>query len=198
MSDYPTFPKIPRLYRNITITEKIDGTNGLIEITHYTSNLNDNLLPEPPPSGAVIWGEYMLRAGSRTRWLSPGKDTDNFGFAAWVAANAEELTKLGPGHHYGEWWGRGIQRTYGLTERRFSLFNTYRWSDPTIRPACCHVVPVLYSGLFSAGQLLVQLGRLARDGSHAAPGYMNPEGIIIFHEAANIPFKLAFNDDAKG
>lgn len=198
MSDYPAFPKIPRLHRNITITEKIDGTNALIEITHYTSNLDDNLLPEPPPSGAIVCGEYMLRAGSRTRWLSPGKDTDNFGFAAWVAANAEELTKLGPGHHYGEWWGRGIQRTYGLPERRFSLFNTHRWSDPAVRPSCCHVVPVLYSGLFSMPEVLLQFDRLEREGSHAAPGYMNPEGIIIFHEAANIPFKLTFNDDAKG
>lgn len=196
---YPAFPKIPRFYRNITITEKIDGTNALIEITHYTSNLDDNLLPEPPPSDAIVLGQYMLRAGSRKRWLSPGKETDNFGFAAWVADNAEELTKLGPGHHYGEWWGKGIQRTYDLTERRFSLFNTHRWSDPLTRPSCCHVVPVLYSGMISASEILYQLDRLRNLGSMAAPGYMNPEGIIIFHEAANLPFKVTLGgDESKG
>jgi hypothetical protein len=79
---------------------------------------------------------------SRSRWITP--DDDNFGFAAWVEANRDELLTLGPGRHFGEWWGSGIQRGYGLPkgEKRFSLFNVSRWGES--RPACCHVVPVLY------------------------------------------------------
>ena len=57
--------------------------------------------------------------------------------------------ELGVGQHFGEWWGFGIQRGYGLHERRFSLFNTGRWSDPAVRPACCGVVPVLADGDFT-------------------------------------------------
>lgn len=30
---YPSFPKIPRLNRAVIVTEKIDGTNGLIEVS---------------------------------------------------------------------------------------------------------------------------------------------------------------------
>ena len=37
------------------------------------------------------------------------------------------MTFLVPGRHFGEWWGSGIQRGYGLDEKTFSLFNAYRW-----------------------------------------------------------------------
>src|SRR5690606_13561404 len=113
MTAFTEFPKIPRLNRNIIVTEKIDGTNASIFIGED--------------------GEFLV--GSRTRWITPEKD--NFGFAAWAHENRDELMKLGPGHHFGEWWGRGIQRGYGLNERRFSLFNTSRWTPETL-PACCH------------------------------------------------------------
>lgn len=199
MSDYPAFPKIPRLFRNIIITEKIDGTNALIEIDHYTPQYDIAKGLYLPPPGAMLWDNLSLRAGSRTRWLTPGKDSDNFGFAAWVAVNASELVKLGPGRHYGEWWGQGIQRGYGLKEKRFSLFNASRWSDPATRPSCCQVVPTLYSGEFKDHLILQQLDRLRREGSLAAPGYASPEGIIVFHEAAGLPFKVTLDgDEAKG
>ncbi len=61
--------------------------------------------------------------GSRTRWITA--QDDNHGFARWVEGNKQELLKLGAGRHFGEWWGSGIQRGYGLQkgEKRFSLFN---------------------------------------------------------------------------
>lgn len=121
--DFVPFPKIPRLKRGCIITEKIDGTNAQV----------------------VIGEDGSVRAGSRTRWITP--DNDNFGFASWVKQHEEELRELGPGQHFGEWWGVGIQRGYGLSERRFSLFNATRWKDEC--PSCCHVVPVLYEGDFS-------------------------------------------------
>ena len=169
--EFQEFPKIARLSRECIITEKIDGTNASIVITED--------------------GEFLT--GSRTRWITP--TDDNYGFAKWAAANKEELLKLGPGSHYGEWWGLGIQRNYGLKEKRFSLFNTARWSDAAVRPACCSVVPVLYSGLFSTILICEALGNLAQYGSIAAPGFMKPEGIVIWHEAARMYFKKTIEKD---
>lgn len=187
--DFKGFGKIPRLSREVVITEKIDGTNGIIAIT---------------ADGETIY------AGSRNKWLAivgngaNGVDIngvnvnimdDNAGFAKWVAANYKELLKLGPGYHYGEWWGGNIQRGYGLKEKRFSLFNTSVWSDDTIRPSCCHVVPVLFSGTFDTVIIQDVLDALARDGSKAAPGFMRPEGIIIYHVAGGYYFKKTIEKD---
>ncbi|MGH7702828.1 MAG: hypothetical protein ACREMO_07015, partial [Gemmatimonadales bacterium] len=144
-------------------------------------------------------------AGSRTKWIAP--EDDNFGFARWVQANREELLKLGPGSHFGEWWGSGIQRGYGLREKRFSLFNVVRWDVPT-RPACCGVVPTLFRGNMDAlvgpsddpmsgcPSLLHQLLHDLRvHGSRAVPGFMKPEGLVIYHVAAGVGFKKTLDKD---
>lgn len=174
MSDLPEFvefPKIPRLRRGAVITEKIDGTNAQVHVTE---------------DGRVI-------AGSRNRWLSLEKD--NFGFARWVREHEEELRSgLGIGTHYGEWWGSGIQRRYGLTEKRFSLFNVSRWTDDK-RPACCHVVPLLVAGVLSDDLVNGALEALRTGGSRAAPGFMNPEGIVIFVAASGHLYKTLLVGD---
>jgi hypothetical protein len=71
----------------------------------------------------------MMLAGSRSQYITP--ERDNHGFARWVQDDADELWALGEGRHFGEWWGSGIQRGYGLQkgEKRFSLFNVARWAD---------------------------------------------------------------------
>lgn len=166
---FEPFDKMPRLSREMLVTEKIDGTNATVYVSE---------------AGEVF-------AASRSRWITT--ETDNYGFAAWVAVNKEELCRLGPGVHRGEWWGQGIQRNYGLTEKRFSLFNVSRWEHE--RPACCHVVPVLYRGPFSTSMADAVLVRVRCDGSSAAPGFMNPEGIVIFHVAANLCFKKMLHKD---
>lgn len=167
------FPKIARLNREIVITEKIDGTNASIYIGE---------------DGAFL-------AGSRTKWLSV--EDDNFGFARWALDNKEDLLNLGAGHHFGEWWGKGIQRGYGLTERRFSLFNVSRWADDELRPNCCHVVPVLYQGMFSESAIEKSLCTLRLYGSSAVQGFMKPEGIAVYHTAANTLFKVTLEKDEK-
>ena len=174
--DFVEFPKIPRWSKEVIVTEKIDGTNSQITVS------DDGL--------------SIVSCGSRNRFLTPGKTTDNFGFAAWVEANKEELLKLGPGTHYGEWWGSGIQRGYGLKEKRFSLFNTSRWSE--VRPACCHVVPVLWSGNMDDLVVDAEMEILKGTGSKASPGFMYPEGIVIFHVAGKYLFKKTFKDEHKG
>ena len=186
---FTQFPKMARLQREVIVTEKIDGTNALVYITD---------------DGKMLFG-------SRTRWITPGDD--NFGFARWATDHKDELMQLGPGRHFGEWWGRGIQRNYGLNYRRFSLFNVIRWcphgevpkaiptADPrTVKmqdmlPACCHLVPILWQGLFSTAEATIQLWELGQTGSKAAPGFMNPEGIVVFHTSGNVGFKMTLDND---
>jgi len=202
--EFPAFGAIPRLHRDITITEKIDGTNGLMfvyEPSEDTENVPSIGRMSIPGTDEFPGGHYLVAAGSRSRWITP--EQDNHGFARWVAENAENLVvDLGPGTHYGEWWGSGIQRGYGLPkgEKRFSLFNSYRWAPVAadfITPGL-DVVPVLAFGEGRNLNSLVEttLDTLREDGSVAAPGFMRPEGVIIYHRALNGYFKVTMvNDD---
>jgi hypothetical protein len=202
---FSPMPKVPRLSREVVITEKLDGTNASIFIQEMDAESAGKL--------AVLDGlPYLVRAGSRTRWITP--DDDNYGFARWAYDHADELVKLGPGHHFGEWWGNGIQRNYGLAEKRFSLFNVARWykngvphfalrdieetKSWQLAPECCYVVPVLYRGPMGDASVDVVLDGLRERGSRAAPGFMDPEGIMVYHTAANIWFKKTLKGDAEG
>ena len=169
--EFKAFPKIARLSREIIVTEKIDGTNGQIYI-------GEN-------------GEFLV--GSRTRWITPLDD--NFGFAAWAYTHRDELLKLGPGQHFGEWYGSKIQRGYAKADKSFALFNVDRWMDSTVRPKCCEVVPLLYRGIFSEPKIMDCLSVLRTEGSLISPGFMQPEGIIIYHVAAKIGFKKTLEKD---
>lgn len=177
--------------RDIVITEKLDGTNAQIHIAGKT-----------------------VTVGSRNRIITP--EDDNYGFARWCKENETDLLKLGPGRHFGEWWGAGIQRRYGVAEKRFSLFNVGRWSSDyaaTIEgrhrpgvveivggdlrpgPSCVYVVPTLYTGPFNMPLIDECLARLAEQGSVASPGFMDPEGIVILHKASNTLFKRTVKND---
>lgn len=198
---FEEFPKIARLFRDCTVTEKIDGTNAqiYIELRAAVPEIELDRPTYPWMSVSVDGLDYVIAAGSRKRWV--GLSGDNFGFGHWVSDNRYELVDLGVGRHYGEWWGQGIQRKYGLDHKRFSLFNTSRWGDDTgKRPDCCHVVPVLYEGAFDPSQVLRVADELENEGSAAAPGFMKPEGVVIFHQHANACFKYtpANGDGHKG
>lgn len=169
MKEFVEFPKIARLSRQIIVTEKIDGTNASIYIGED--------------------GEFLT--GSRSRWITP--ENDNFGFSKWAHEHKDELLELGPGTHFGEWWGAGIQRRYGLAEKRFSLFNTFRWNET--RPACCYVVPTLYIGVFDTAEIQKTLDSLSARGSMASPGFDKPEGVVVFHTAGNVGFKKTILKD---
>lgn len=173
MVEFKSFPSIARLQRDIVITEKLDGTNAQIYI-------GEN-------------GEFLT--GSRIRWITP--EDDNYGFSKWAHQNKEELLRLGAGSHFGEWWGQGIQCKYGLSEKRFSLFNVGRWNEEN-KPQCCHLVPKLYEGEFDTDIINECLFKLVADGSVAAPGFMNPEGVVIYHKHSNTLFKKTIKNDDKG
>ena len=203
MLEFTKFPSIKRFSRDIIITEKLDGTNAQIYI-----ELRAAVPQEEIDSGGFPFMslekdglDYVMLAGSRSRWLGKGKD-DNFGFGEWVGNNAKELLELGPGKHFGEWWGKGIQRGYGLDKKKFSLFNVTRWynfdTHTNICPSCCDVVPTMYKGPLTEESIYLSLEALKVGGSSAAKGFMNPEGIVIFHTAANILFKKTLENDEKG
>jgi hypothetical protein len=175
MPEFRAFGKLHRLFRDTIITEKLDGTNAQVTV------LEDG----------------RLLAGSRNRWITP--EADNFGFAAWVKENEDELRSgLGVGTHFGEWVGKGIQRGYGMEQKRFALFNVSLWSKE--RPACCDVVPTLSIRTFSESVIRECAENLAKYGSVYAPGFMKPEGIVVFHSPSNTAFKYTLdkNDDHKG
>lgn len=176
--EFQPWPKIARWNRPVQITEKIDGTNACVVV-----HVDDE-------------GRHWVGAQSRTRMIRPGKGNDNFGFAEWVQDHAEELALLGKGHHYGEWFGQGIQRGYGLAERRFALFNADRW-DIDSRPSCCHVVPVLAQCSMpdAQGRINDILIEMKRYGSMAVTGFMKPEGIVIYQYAGHTSHKITFDGD---
>lgn len=171
--EFKSFPSIARLSREVIITEKLDGTNASITITED--------------------GKFLT--GARNRWITP--EDDNYGFSKWAHENKEELLKLGVGSHFGEWWGQGIQRKYGLTEKRFSLFNVDRWNNDNC-PTCCSVVPTLYIGAFDTQEIMRIMETLKESGSAAAPGFMKPEGVVIYHKHANMLLKKTLENDDKG
>lgn len=171
--DFHEFPKIHRLNRECIISEKIDGTNGCVVVAE----------------DGGVWAQ------SRNRLLA--QETDPFGFALWVERNKDKLREtLGPGYHFGEWWGSGIQRRYGLAgmDKRFSLFNVDRWSAVAL-PLGVFTVPVLYRGLFRTEAVEAAVARLRAEGSLAAPGFKRPEGVVVFHVAANTGFKVTLEKD---
>jgi hypothetical protein len=217
MIAFQEFPKMARLSREMIVTEKIDGTNAQVFILgnpegYYTEKYQE---PFVIAKGECGGNPAVMLAGSRSRYLTP--KSDNFGFAAWVRDHAQELFGLGLGRHFGEWWGSGIQRNYGQAEKRWSLFNVSRWclhgqepqripsADPRIEksqevlPECCGLVPVLHRGVYSTLQCEMVLDELRMGGSKVAPGFMNPEGIVVYHVAGNVGFKKTLGDDgAKG
>ena len=218
MIEIQDWGKTGRYYRDITITEKIDGTNAAIGIVpiekvyhsypaysekpmlHEIDILEDSVFAKVRrPGEDQVYGVY---AQSRNRLIRPGKDTDNAGFAGWVASNAAQLfANLNQGLHFGEWWGAGIQRGYGLSngDKRFSLFNThahkgiYERSEGLLR-----TVPVLYQGPNQGVRVEEAMQYLKEYGSEAESGFANPEGICVYHSASKTTQKVTFEYDDQG
>lgn len=211
MIEFKAWPKIARLNRDIVITEKLDGTNAAVIVeehpfgTHAGGNAPKDgvavlvLGPNMDEHDGLPAVEYVVGAQSRNRLITPEKD--NAGFASWVWRNAGQLANiLGPGHHFGEWWGSGIQRNYGVAggKKFFSLFNTGKWQpvfDPkTWDPIGLDVVPVLYEGPFSEEAVKACIGELRTFGSVVMP-YRNPEGVVVYHKASGQMFKVTLEGD---
>lgn len=172
--DFESFGKIEKIGKlYMSITEKIHGTNAQIYI--YSDEHNN----------------IQLKAGSRTRWLTP--EDDNFGFAKFCYSNKDELIdKLGQGRHFGEWAGKGINAGYNLAEKVFFLFNWKRWKQEALL-SNVSVVPILYSGKMSFEKIQETMDYLKYNGSRISAGYMNPEGIVV--EIGNNIYKKTFDTE---
>lgn len=207
---FKAWPKTPRLYRDVVITEKIDGTNACVVVADpyqvYRVSPGDYRVAEleqfgehrVSPSVATVFterGPLMVWVQSRKSLIT--LDRDNFGFAAWVADNADTLVAdLGQGRHYGEWWGHKIQRGYRRDDRSFSLFAAERWGEePGFTTQGLEVVPTLSVGTMSDVLVSSALAYLREEGSVAAPGFMDPEGICVYHTASETAFKVTLKDD---
>lgn len=184
---FEPFPKIPRLKRPCVITEKVDGTNAQLCFDEQ-----GNLL-----------------VGSRKRQIWPEgsidkpKGCDNFAFAQWAYGHQDELFRfLGPGRHYGEWAGKGIQRGYGLDDKRFFLFNVGRFGPDRqevpddLREVGLDVVPTLYAGDFDTGAVDMVMEELR--GRSRVNSFPDPEGIVVFLTASRELYKVTYEmDDGK-
>jgi hypothetical protein len=214
------FKKIPRLSREILVTEKIDGSNGQIcifsletmkkefpTLEELNSWIEQFCLYIHPDNPHVEEEDRLyIFAASRNRWLNVGKQNDNHAFAYWVKENAPSLVMLGEGRHFGEFYGKGIQRGYGLDHKRFALFNVSKWQNKDLPlvdekqkypPSCCEVVPILYEGMFSTVAVEQIIDELTLKGSKAVPGYLNAEGVCIFHTASGHYYKKTLQNDEK-
>lgn len=170
-TDFQSWPKIPRLAKeSMIITEKIDGTNGQI---------------------LILEEGVTMKVGSRNRWITP--DQDNYGFATWCEENKLELLKLGPGRHFGEWYGNGIQRGYGLDHKRFALFNTFRPKETL--PDCVSQVWPMYIGVVDTNRINQCLQALINLGSQSVLGWMKPEGIVVHYPSSKVRQKVLLEND---
>jgi hypothetical protein len=204
---FEAWPKIPRWSNEtVTITEKIDGTNAAVIILPYSPD-HEPMIQEGYAKAFgydnpdLMAGLFTFATQSRKRFIKPGKDTDNAGFAGWAWDNAPQLIELlGLGKHYGEWWGRGIQRGYDQDTKKFSLFRPWRYEHLALTDEVpgLGVVPTLYAG--GAEGLLttsIILATLEQEGSKAAPGFMRPEGIIIQSALTQSTYKAFTWDDGR-
>lgn len=201
--EFRSWGKTPRLFRDVVITEKIDGTNCAV-IIEQVSNTSDR-------EGVLVFQEvggalYAVGAQSKNRLIYPGKTTDNYNFAQWVQENAEQLVEaFGPGHHFGEWWGKGIQNRYDVDYRTFSLFNTAKHADLFFHTnllndvdVTVESVPILFEGEFSEEAVQRVAREMLKNGSFAVPHAANPEGICIYHTQSKQVYKYTFDNNDKG
>jgi len=152
MIPFKSWPKTPRLENlHLRITQKLNGTNGVIAIDKSNAWLDKADEPYFKVGSRTQWlpspEEIKQRAKEINEWATkkhefetltqnyispswleenpkPPRLNDNHGFSKWAHENKEDLIDfLGEGYHYGEWCGPGIQNGEGLTERGFYLFS---------------------------------------------------------------------------
>lgn len=205
--EFEAWPKIPRFNREIIVTEKIDGTNAAVVVHDLVSDfygygdgeiVGPGIVVNRAPEGET-YDPVLVYAQSRKRIIDP--EADNAGFARWVRENSRDLAMgLGPGRHFGEWYGSKVQHGYGYQngERKFMLFNSARWTDTTIPEPLKEIgvepSTVLYQGPMDQEEINGQVAALREHGSAHVPG-QKAEGVVIFHVAANQTFKVLCEND---
>lgn len=205
--EFTEWPKTYRVNRDVVVTEKIDGTNAAVRVVYgpavdLLSNANDGDRFYEHVVVDLDGVKYLVGAQSRKKIITPEKD--NFGFANFVFDNARNFVlALGEGVHFGEWYGTGIQRGYGLSEKRFMLFNTTRWGKPETREYLyglfngrVNVATVLYEGPFNTDRINTIVDVLRERGSaHEAHSFQPAEGVVVYHTQAHWNLKVTTESD---
>lgn len=189
MVEFKEWPKIPRgLGETMTITEKIDGTNACVIVE--TNELGYDVVV-----GAQSRTQLLCSKESNDLDAPWVNITDNFGFADWVRRNENLLETLGPGYHYGEWAGPGIQKNHHNLERKtFFLFNSDRWRDGRApRPLGVECVPVLFEGEATRENITKVMDDLWKNAKEK--GY-HPEGVVIWYHRTRRYEKVTFENAA--
>ncbi len=190
---WPKTKHVDKVLGSVIVTEKIDGTNACL----------------------VFEEDGTMYAQSRNRIITPA--TDNQGFARWAYYHQDELFNiLGPGRHFGEWWGRGIGRKYNMEHNVFSVFNNGRFykTDPgttmdsmSTRAATSSIfdqvsaVPLIYTGEYNSPDMNMAIAELANGSSKAAAAYnvdfKDPEGVCYYFREFDKVAKLVFANPGK-
>jgi len=89
----------------------------------------------------------------------------------------------------------GVWESSGSTRKRAKDFHCSIRSSGATQIRAQPVV--LYEGMFDQSAIERAVENLGKYGSKAAPGFMNPEGIIIYHQAAKLYFKKTLVGDEK-
>ncbi len=194
LPEFEEFPKMPKWDNmELVITQKMHGTNACINIyCKHCAKMGHTIVIGQKCECTTP--DYGLICGKRTAWITT--QSDNFGFALFCYVNKDELIAfLGPGIHWGEWCGPGINKDAGegLSVKTLYLFNYWREYDMAIKPKNVEIIPVLYFGKNLPGVIEKTCEKLKVEGSAAVPGYMNPEGVVI--TLNRVRYKKPFNNE---
>lgn len=198
MSEFIPYPSIKRGldFGWMVITEKVDGTNAMFIIENKQIVLIGSHKEPKKMVNDPRWVKQFENAPDKERLLAEEPRKTHYGFAGWIEDHKEELcAKLNDGTYYGEWYGPGINknRDYNLTEKRFAFFQAHKWTDPRRpRVSGSDVVPILYIGSISTEACERAMEKLAKEGSQIAPGFMNPEGVVIEIPGLHLMRKYTF------
>src|ERR1035437_996109 len=207
---FESFPDIKKLGTAVLfITQKIHGANAqifiyrdykVLETVKADAKIEEYQDTYPgvelglelyDPSNSLLVERFTnLACGSRSQWVSPGKD--NYGFDEMVYANKQAfIDTLGLGRHYGEWAGPGINSGEGLKTKTFVLFDHWKYPPERPLPPNTVVVPVLYSGPFDMAKVQECMDDLKANGSKLVPGFTRPEGCVVRIKGDR--YKVVFN-----
>lgn len=153
MPETKFYPKIPQFRQFVANATK----------AHQKRGYEEGLLPGTPMEPIQVTGSVKIHGTNAGILLEDGElvalsrkrrltlQDDNYGFAAWVHQNAEDLMELfwdtNEGTTYwGEWCGKGIQAGVAVSElpRRWVVFPG---QDLVTVPECVEVLPVQYACL---------------------------------------------------
>lgn len=214
--EFVGWPKIGRLNRDIIITEKIDGTNAAVGITAggivYAQSRTRIITPQNDNAGFARWveqhadalrehlgeglhfGEWWGVGIGRNYDLSERRFSlfntkrwynDVTGLMALAALRGKGVAVYTvPVLYEGPWTG-----TFGYKNEAGEWQSTTEAHDPPWDAIMNTANP---RPRFAPNFIIEWLQRV---GSQAAPGFARPEGIVIYHRAGDICFKVTIEKD---